>query len=80
MDTLRECYEAYVMYNFLCYLLNYLESEYDLGEEFRKMEPVGCPLPFCCLPKKKLNMYVCTSLNPSHIHCGCLVWGVKRGI
>ena len=67
MDTLRECYEAYVIYNFLCYLLNYLESEYDLAEELRKMDPVRCPLPFCCLPAKKLDM--CVSLSHEVIHC-----------
>ena len=67
VDTLRECYEAYVIYNFLRYLLNYLESEYDLGEEFRKMDPVRCPLPLCCFPAKKLDM--CVSWNHEVIHC-----------
>ena len=31
-DSLRECYEAYVIYNFMRYLLNYLYSEYELEE------------------------------------------------
>ena len=32
MDTLRECYEAYVIYNFLIFLLNFLNSEIALNE------------------------------------------------
>lgn len=28
MNTLRECYEAYVIYNFFMYLLRYLHEEY----------------------------------------------------
>ena len=55
---MRECYEAYVIYNFVRYLINYLEAEYDLAEEFRKMDPLRCPLPFCCLPPTKLTLYV----------------------
>ena len=56
VDTLRECYEAYTLYNFLRYLQNYLESEYNLVEEFSKMDPVWCSVPFCCIPPLKLNM------------------------
>jgi len=26
-DSIRECYEAYVIYNFMRYLLNYLQNE-----------------------------------------------------
>ena len=28
LDTIRECYEAFVIYNFFMYLLAYLEEEY----------------------------------------------------
>jgi len=30
-DTVRECYEAYVIYSFMSYLLNYLTREYELA-------------------------------------------------
>ena len=46
-DLLRECYEAYVLYNFLCYLLNFLESNYDLPAELEAT--IEQPVPFCCL-------------------------------
>lgn len=49
-DTIKECYEAYVLYNFLCYLLNYLESEYDLVSELESSYPIGQPPPCCCFP------------------------------
>ncbi|CAH8562419.1 unnamed protein product [Heterobilharzia americana] len=49
-DTLRECYEAYVIYNFLAFLLNYLKSEYpDLGHVISQKSPVKHLPPFCCL-------------------------------
>lgn len=50
LDTMRECYEAYVLYNFLCYLFNYLTSEYDPAEELNSRPAVGQPIPWCCLP------------------------------
>lgn len=49
-DTVRECYEAYVLYNFLRYLLNFLEFEYDLQAELEGRPPVTPPVPFCCCP------------------------------
>lgn len=38
LDVVRECYEAYVIYNFMMFLLNYLfyDQDYDpvaLGEQ-----------------------------------------------
>lgn len=49
-NTLREVYEAYVLYNFLCYLLNFLEFENpDLGEKLSSTYPIRQPIPFCCL-------------------------------
>ena len=49
-DTVRECYEAYVLYNFLRYLLNFLEFEYNLPAELEAKGPVTQPIPFCCCP------------------------------
>jgi hypothetical protein len=40
-DTIRECYEAYVIYNFFMYLLAYLEDEYgDIDAYFSTKEDV----------------------------------------
>lgn len=38
LDTFRECYEAYVVYNFMAYLRNFLVTEYDL-EATLEMRP-----------------------------------------
>lgn len=46
-DSLRECYEAYVIYNFMRYLLNYLYSEYELEETLGSKRQVPHLFPFC---------------------------------
>ena len=50
LDTIRECYEAYVLYNFLCYLCNFLTSEYDLVAELEARPTVTHHVPCCCIP------------------------------
>lgn len=42
LDPIRECYEAYVIYNFYAYLMNFLEDELGNVEEYLAKKP---PLP-----------------------------------
>ncbi|XP_058815775.1 transmembrane protein 184C [Topomyia yanbarensis] len=49
MDSIRECYEAYVIYNFMKYLLNYLNLEMDLERTLEYKPPVKHIFPLCCL-------------------------------
>ncbi|CAH0560433.1 unnamed protein product [Brassicogethes aeneus] len=50
VDSLRECYEAYVIYNFMKYLLNYLNMEMDLEASLELKPQVKHIFPLCCLP------------------------------
>ncbi|KAL5012433.1 hypothetical protein ScPMuIL_010984 [Solemya velum] len=51
LDTLRECYEAYVIYNFMVYLLNYLWNEYpQLNLVLKEKAQIVHICPFCMLP------------------------------
>ncbi|XP_056011831.1 transmembrane protein 184C-like isoform X2 [Ostrea edulis] len=51
LDTARECYEAYVIYNFMAYLLNYLWIENpNLEIILRNKDQVKHICPFCCFP------------------------------
>ncbi|KAK7476950.1 hypothetical protein BaRGS_00031809 [Batillaria attramentaria] len=51
LDTARECYEAYVIYNFMRYLLNFLHDEHPDLEQLLENKPrVKHIIPFCCLP------------------------------
>ncbi|XP_059061904.1 transmembrane protein 184C [Achroia grisella] len=49
MDSLRECYEAYVIYNFMKYLLNYLNDGQDLEAILESKPQVYHIFPLCCL-------------------------------
>ncbi|XP_045459527.1 transmembrane protein 184C [Melitaea cinxia] len=49
MDSLRECYEAYVIYNFMKYLLNYLNSGNDLEAVLETKPQVYHIFPLCCM-------------------------------
>lgn len=50
VDSARECYEAYVIYNFMIYLLNYLNMEMDLEASLELKPQVYHLFPLCCLP------------------------------
>lgn len=50
MDSVRECYEAYVIYNFMKYLLNYLNLQMDLVANLEGKTQVNHYFPLCCLP------------------------------
>lgn len=49
IDSIREIYEAYVIYNFMVYLLNYLNLQMDLGANLEFQAPVRHTFPLCCL-------------------------------
>jgi len=48
VSTLREIYEAYVIYNFMKYLLNYLNLEMDFVIAIQFKPQVYHFFPFCC--------------------------------
>lgn len=51
MDTLRECYEAFVIYSFLKYLFNFLHREVNMYEIVIDCKPpVNHVFPLCFLP------------------------------
>lgn len=55
MDSIRECYEAYVIYNFMKYLLNYLNLEMDLEAALELQPSVAHFFPLCCLPEWQMG-------------------------
>lgn len=50
LDTCREFYEAYVIYNFMVFLLNFLNDEMDLSTTMELKPPVKYIFPLCCFP------------------------------
>ncbi|CAC5412105.1 Transmembrane protein 184 homolog DDB_G0279555,Transmembrane protein 184C [Mytilus coruscus] len=53
--TLSEnVYEAYVIYNFMAYLLQYLNNQHQL-EDFEHKDPVQHICPLCCIPPWRIN-------------------------
>ncbi|KAK8720934.1 hypothetical protein OTU49_013021 [Cherax quadricarinatus] len=49
LDTARECYEAYVIYNFMMFLLNFLDDEMDLDATMETKPQTNHFFPLCCL-------------------------------
>lgn len=75
-DTLRECYEAYAIYNFLAFLLNYLrKKDANLNNHLASVPQVKHIVPFCCLKPWQMG-------RPFIEHCrhGVLQYTVIRPI
>ncbi|XP_042913469.1 transmembrane protein 184C [Parasteatoda tepidariorum] len=57
LDVLRECYEAYVIYNFMIFLLNFLYYEMDMTLILETRPPVKYIFPLCCFPPCPAGKY-----------------------
>ncbi|CAL1273079.1 unnamed protein product [Larinioides sclopetarius] len=57
LDTCRECYEAYVIYNFMIFLLNFLHFEMDMSSTLETRPPVKYIFPLCCFPPCPAGKY-----------------------
>eukprot|EP00058_Branchiostoma_floridae_P026118 XP_002611608.1 hypothetical protein BRAFLDRAFT_117148 [Branchiostoma floridae] len=55
LDTIRECYEAYVIYNFMIFVLNYLHSVMDVEAVCARKKQVKHLFPFCFLPPWRMG-------------------------
>ncbi|MGH0141409.1 UNVERIFIED_CONTAM: hypothetical protein FKN15_039166 [Acipenser sinensis] len=75
VDTCRECYEAYVIYNFMIFLLNYLSNQYpslvlmlEVKEQQRHLPPLCCcpswPMGEVLLFRCKLGVLQYTVVRP----------------
>uniref|UniRef100_A0A2P2I693 Transmembrane protein 184C-like n=1 Tax=Hirondellea gigas TaxID=1518452 RepID=A0A2P2I693_9CRUS len=49
LDTARECYEAYVIYNFMMFLLNFLDQMVELDVVLDLKPQTNHFFPLCCL-------------------------------
>jgi len=61
LDPIREIYEAYVIYNFYAYLMNFLEDELGMVDEhLAKKAPIPHIWPFshCLAPWKMGQPYI----------------------
>ena len=57
LDSLRECYEAYVIYNFMTFLLAFLYSECDFDVVLSGKPQVRHFFPFCMLSPWGMGKY-----------------------
>ena len=46
LDALKDCYEAFVVYSFTCYLVKYLQQQQSLDFALKSADHV---VPFCCM-------------------------------
>lgn len=71
VDTCRECYEAYVIYNFMTFLLNYLENQYpSLVSMLESQEQQRHLPPLCCCPPWPMGEYVSFITGTHRVHVG----------
>lgn len=83
-DTARECYEAFVIYNFVQYLVQYFGSEVELEALLESKPPVGHLPPLdLCLPRWRMGrrylsvcrrgalQYVVVRVATSALACAC---------
>uniref|UniRef100_A0A673BU55 Transmembrane protein 184C n=1 Tax=Sphaeramia orbicularis TaxID=375764 RepID=A0A673BU55_9TELE len=69
VDTCRECYEAYVIYNFLVFLLNFLSNQYPSLVLMLEVQQQQNHLPpLCCCPPWPMGE--CQLLNVICQLCG----------
>jgi len=55
-ETIRDCYEAFIIYCFLVLILEYTGGELQCVSAISKKPPLSHPTPLCCLPKLQLNV------------------------
>ncbi|KAF9822839.1 hypothetical protein SFRURICE_000908 [Spodoptera frugiperda] len=70
VDSLRECYEAYVIYNFMKYLLNYLNEDHDLEALLETKPQVYHIFPLCCLTPWEMGRPITTVISMICELCG----------
>eukprot|EP00752_Nemacystus_decipiens_P008988 g8024.t1 len=49
--TIRDCYEAFVVYSFLTLILEHAGGDYNCIEQIKHLPPVAHPFPLCCLAR-----------------------------
>ncbi|CAM9753695.1 unnamed protein product, partial [Hapterophycus canaliculatus] len=49
--TVRDCYEAFVVYSFLTLILEHAGGDYNCIEQIKHLPPVPHPFPLCCLAR-----------------------------
>jgi Domain of unknown function. len=57
LDSLRECYEAYVIYNFMKYLKNYLSTDMNLELVLEQKPQVNHIFPLCWMSPWLMGRY-----------------------
>eukprot|EP01083_Nonionella_stella_P201577 737336_1 len=55
MEIIRDCYEAFVIYCFLVWILNVIGGEQACAVSIAQRMAMKHPFPLCCLPPLRLN-------------------------
>ena len=56
--TLRDVYEAFVVYSFFTLILEYAGGDYNCTERIKHLPPVPHPPPLCCLPPVRRDAHL----------------------